>query len=70
MKQYLEIIEVLTEAEGFLKQPQEVRIAVSSKDEAIDKLEIYESAFDGLNYIKRLHICYHEEGLSCEIEEL
>ena len=70
MKQYLEIIEQLTEEESFIKQRQEIRIEVSSKEEAINKLDIYEPAFEGLTYIKRLHICYHEEDQPCVIEEL
>ena len=41
-----------------------------TKEEAINKLDIYESAFEGLTYIKRLHICYHEEDQPCVIEEL
>ena len=70
MKQYLEIIEQLTDEENLIKQPQIIRIEVSSKEEAIEKLLIYESIFEGLNYIKRYHICNHEAGQPCEIEEL
>ena len=70
MKQYLEIQEQLTDEESYIKQPQQIRIEVSSKEEAIEKLLIYEPEFEGLNYIKRYHKCYHEEGQSCEIEEL
>jgi hypothetical protein len=69
-KNYLEIIEQLTEEEMLIKQPQEVRIEVSSKEDAIEKLDIYEPAFIGLNYVKRYHICKHEEGQPCEIEVL
>lgn len=70
MKQYLEIIEQLTEEEEFTKQAQTVRIEIESKQDAIDKLSIYEPYFEGLNYIKRYHKCYHEEGQPCQIEEL
>lgn len=70
MKQYLEIIERLAEGETFLKQPQIIRIEVESKQDAINKLPLYEPSFEGLNYIKRYHKCYHEEGQPCEIEEL
>lgn len=70
MRQYLEIIEQLTDEELFIKQAQEIRIAVSSKEDAIEKLAIYEPEFVGLNYIKRYHKCYHEEGQPCEIEVL
>jgi len=69
-KKYLEILEQLTDEESLIKQAQAVRIEVSSKDEAISKLSIYEPEFEGRNYIKRYHICNHEEGQSCEIEEL
>ena len=70
MKQYLEIYENLTPEEKRVKQPQQIRIEVSSRDEVITKLGIYEPAFAGLNYVKRYHKCYHSEGLPCEIEEL
>lgn len=70
MKQYLEIIEQLTEEEELIKQSQIIRVEVSSKEDAISKLSTYESTFEGLNYIKRYHKCYHEESQSCEIEEL
>jgi hypothetical protein len=70
MKQYLEILEQLTEEESIVKQPQTVRITVASKEDAIEKLDVYEPAFIGLNYIKRYHICKHEEGQPCEIEVL
>jgi len=70
MKQYLEIIEQLTEEEALIKQAQTIRIEVSSKEDAIDKVSIYEPAFEGLNYTKRYHKCYHEEGKSCQVEEI
>ena len=70
MKQYLEIVEQLTEEELFTKQPQIIRTEVISKEDAIDKLNIYENLFTGLNYIKQYHKCYHEEGNTCEIESL
>ena len=70
MQQYLEIIEQLDAQEAQTKQPQEMRLKVDSKDEAIALLSTYESLFDGLTYIKRLHTCYHEEGLPCTSEAL
>ena len=73
MKLYLEIIEQLTEEEEFIKQPQIVRIEVSSKEEALTLLENFsqfESLFAGKNYITRLHTCRHEEGLGCVVENL
>ena len=70
MKQYLEIIEQLGVEEIFEEQPQQIRIEVTSKQDAIDKLSLYEPLFEGRTYIKRLHTCYHVEGLPCEIENL
>jgi len=69
-KKYLEIIEQLTDEESLIKQAQEMRLEVDSKEEALTLLSTYESLFDGLNYIKRLHTYYHEEGLPCTSEEL
>lgn len=70
MKQYLEIIEQLTEEEMFIKQPQIVRIEVVNKEEAVAKLPDYEPSFIGRTYTKNLHKCYHEEGQSCVLESL
>ena len=69
-KLYLEIQEILTEAEMFTQQPQQIRIEVVSKEEAIEKLPTFEPLFAGKNYIKRLHKCQHEEGLGCVVEAL
>ncbi len=70
MKLYFEIIEELTEEEALIKQPQIVRLEVNSKEEANEKLLIYEPLFVKRNYVKRLHKCFHEEGQSCVIEDL
>ena len=70
MQKYLEIIEQLTEEESFTRQPQTIRIGVATKQEAIDKLPLFEPLFVGKSYIKRLHTCYHAEGLPCTVEEL
>jgi len=70
MKQYLEIIESLTSEEILTKQPQILKIEVSSKVEAQIKLDENIKLFEGVNCIKRIHKCYHEEGKSCEIELL
>ena len=70
MKQYLEIIEQLSAEEKFIKQPQQIRVEVNSKEEAIEKLPQFELLFEGKNYIKQLHKCYHEDGKSCEVEIL
>lgn len=70
MKVYLEIQENLTEEEQQIKQAQSIRIEVADKAEAISKLAIYEPAFKGLNYIKQVHFCKHEDGQSCTVESL
>ena len=70
MKLYLEMQEILNKEEMLIKQPQQIRIEVISKEEAIEKLPLFESLFIGKNYIKRLHKCQHEEGLGCEVENL
>jgi len=70
MKQYLEIVESLTSEEILIKQPQILKIEISSKVEAQTKLDENIKLFEGKNCIKRIHKCYHEEGKSCEIELL
>lgn len=70
MNTYLEIEEQLIPEDAIIKQPQIIRVAVASKDEAISKLPIYEPAFKGLNYIKRVHYCNHDTGVSCTTEPL
>jgi hypothetical protein len=70
MKLYLEIIEQLTEEGGFTKQPQIIRIEVKDKNEAMEKLPQFEPFFTERTYIKRLHICNHEDGKPCEAEDL
>lgn len=70
MKTYLEIKEQLTEEEKQVKQPQEIRIEVADKKEAISKLAVFKSVFKGLKYVKQVHYCRHSEGLPCKVEEL
>ena len=69
---YLEIIEELSEEEALYKQPQLLRIEVSSEEEAKEKLKELESLFKGKKYIKRLHIHKHSPSgnIPCEIKEL
>lgn len=59
IKKYLEIIEELTEEEKLEKQPQMIRIEVEDEAEAREKLKIFEPAFEGLNYVKRILIQKH-----------
>ena len=70
MKTYLEIKENLTEvekADGI--QPQEIRLLMADKAEAISKLPLYEPIFDGLDYSKKVHYCNHPNG-ACTSEDL
>ena len=70
IRNYLEMNEILTEAETLTLQPQTLRIEVAGKAEAIEKSLIYESLFTGKNYVKQLHICGHEDGVACIQEAL
>jgi len=69
---YLEIIEELTEEEGFEKKPQIVRIEVKDELEARKLLPKYEILFKGLKYKKQYHIHKHskEGNAPCEIKKL
>ncbi len=69
MRQYLEIIEQISPEEQLNRLPQEIRIEVSSKEEASNLLQVYESLFNSLNYVKRLHTCNHPDQ-GCTVEEL
>lgn len=67
---YLEIDQILTEEEmDQAIQAQSVHIKVLDKADAIAKLPIYEPAFTGLTYTKRVHYCNHPDG-SCIAEDL
>jgi len=72
IRNYLEIIEQLTEEEMLEKQPQIIRIEVKNKTEAKTKSKQYESVFKGLKYKKQFHIHKHSKGgnIACEIEKL
>jgi hypothetical protein len=69
-KMYLEIIETLTKEEKQTKQVQVIRIEVVDRDAAITKLPEQEALFVGRNYVKRIHTCFHEEKLPCQVEVL
>jgi len=62
MKNYLEIIELLSEEEQFIKQPQIIRIEVIDKNDALEKVVLYESLFQGLNYKKQLQFAAYFDG--------
>ena len=71
MKNYLEVIEQLEEE---TKTSKAVKIEVKDIKEAKEKLKVEEKEFEGLNYIKRFHRCFHEEDADrnkpCKIENL
>jgi len=66
MKLYLELIEQ-TDVEI---NPLIIKVEVENKEQAISLLPNYEMEFEGKNYIKRLHYCYHDENKICETELL
>ena len=70
MRMYFEMYELLTEEEAFTRQPQEIRVEISSEDEANTLLQQYEPLFEGRKYEARIHYCYHEEGKPCEVKIL
>ena len=70
IRNYLEMNETLTEEETLTLQPQTLRMEVADKAEAIEKGLIYDSLFEGKNYVKQLHICGHEDGVACKLEVL
>lgn len=67
MKTYLEIIELPDTVE---KTPQIIRLEVADKDDAISRLSVFEPLFEGVNYVKQVHYCKHEEKEKCVIEVL
>ena len=68
MRMYFEMYELLSEEEMFTKQPQQIRVEISSEDEADTLLQQYEPLFEGRKYVAQIHYCYHEEGKPCEIK--
>ena len=64
---YLEIIE---QPDIIEETPQTIRLKVADKNEAIEKLPLYEPLFEGMNYIKQVHYCKHEENEKCVLEAL
>jgi len=60
MKYYLELFEQI--GKGKIKVPKIVKLEVKDLTEAKEKLKTEESAFTGLTYIKRFHICHHSEN--------
>lgn len=64
---YLEIIE---QPDAIEKTPQTIRIEVADKAEAVEKLPSYEPLFEGMNYVKQVHHCKHDEKEKCVLEAL
>lgn len=70
MKLYLEIEELLSEADSLVSQPLLMRVEVIDLDDAVAKLPILEPFFAGKVYAKKLHTCNHDSGLPCTEEVL
>jgi len=66
-KYYLEVYEELSEEESFTKQPQQFRKEVGSVEEGKALYETVKSLFEGLTVIKRVQLCNHDTGGSCEV---
>ena len=67
-KYYLEIKEQLTEEEMLTKQPQEFRKEYATLEAAQAASPAIEAMlFDGVNYIRQVHVCHHEDGIGCEL---
>ena len=74
IKNYLEIIEQLSEQESLEKQQQLIRIEVKDEIEAKKKLAEFEPAFAGLNYVKRMLTQRHwvdaDKNQPCVVKKL
>jgi len=72
LHQYLEIQETLPDKQVEAgTDPQEVRIEVDNKEEAMKLYPVYEDDFKGLNYTVQYHIHKHSaigKNESCVIE--
>ena len=64
---YLEIIEQPSTIEEI---PQTIRLKVADKAEAVEKLPAYEPLFEGMDYVKQIHYCNHDEKEKCVLEAL
>ncbi len=68
---YLEFEEKLSEEEILTRQPQTMRIEVSSRKEAIDKWSAIKKVMPlPQHYEVRIHFCYHDEGKPCRFETI
>ncbi|MCK4846097.1 MAG: hypothetical protein KAS88_00385 [Deltaproteobacteria bacterium] len=67
---YLEINEELTEETALSRQPLGVRVSVAGREDALEKVSIFEPFFDGRLYTKELHRCNHDSGTPCAKETL
>lgn len=70
VRKYFEIIEQLSDEEALTKQAQMIRLEVKDEQEAKTKAQIYEGAFEGLNYKKRFHIHRLNEEEGCVIKNM
>ena len=67
-KFYLEIEEQLTEDEMQVKQPQNFRKEYPTAELAQQASPAIEAMlFEGITYVRRVHVCNHEDGKGCEI---
>lgn len=64
---YLEIIERPDTIEEI---PQEIKIKVADRADAISRLSTFEPLFEDMSYIKQIHYCKHEENEKCVLETL
>ena len=69
-KNYLEIVEQLSDKDALTKQAQMVRFEVKDEQEAKTKAQIYEGAFKSLNYKKQFHIHRLNEEEGCVVKDL
>ena len=68
---YLEIIEILTDKEAITKLPSILRIRVTDRADAREKLATNSKLFQGISILKNHHIHNHGlESSSCKIEDL
>lgn len=63
-------LEILEQPDTIEKTPQTIRIEVTDKADAISRLSLFVPLFEGMNYIKQVHYCKHEENEKCALEAL
>jgi len=71
MKVFLELFKPQTEEEANLGIPQQtLRYEVSSKEEARKLYKELRKILNLEGWTARIHICRHDEGKPCEVEEI